>query len=155
MGMKKVYCIFVYISFCASSFAQYTKLFDFAANANGGNPHGDLISDGTYLYGMAVDGGTYSSGTLFKITPNGSGFIKLMDFTGSNGSKPLGSLISDGTFLYGMSFGGGSYGTGTLFKIRTDGSGYLKLLDFAGSTNGSYPEGSLIYDGTFLYGMTR
>ena len=36
-----------------------------------------------------------------------------------------------------------------------DGTGYAKLLDFAGATNGSYPWGSLISDGTFLYGMTQ
>ena len=29
-----------------------------------------------------------------------------------------------------------------------------KILDFANTTNGSYPVGSLISDGTFLYGMT-
>lgn len=28
------------------------------------------------------------------------------------------------------------------------------LLNFAGTTNGSYPNGSLVSDGTFLYGMT-
>lgn len=32
---------------------------------------------------------------------------------------------------------------------------YTKLLDFTGATNGSNPYGSLISDGTFLYGMTR
>src|SRR3972149_6433582 len=32
---------------------------------------------------------------------------------------------------------------------------YTKLLDFAGTLNGSYPNESLISDGTFLYGMTH
>ena len=31
---------------------------------------------------------------------------------------------------------------------------YTKLLDFSGTTNGELPQGSLISDGTFLYGMT-
>ena len=35
-----------------------------------------------------------------------------------------------------------------------DGTGYVKLLDFTGAANGSHPNGSLISDGTFFYGMT-
>ena len=48
---------------------------------------------------------------------------------------------------------GGSNDLGTIFKIKPDGTGYTKLLDFT-NANGSYPWGSLISDGTFLYGMT-
>ncbi|MBL7850121.1 MAG: VCBS repeat-containing protein [Cyclobacteriaceae bacterium] len=32
---------------------------------------------------------------------------------------------------------------------------YTKILDFAGSANGSVPNGGLIIDGTYLYGLTR
>ena len=31
---------------------------------------------------------------------------------------------------------------------------YTKLLDFSGPSNGSHPDGSLFYDGTYLYGTT-
>ena len=31
---------------------------------------------------------------------------------------------------------------------------YTKLLDFNGAANGAVPEGSLFYDGSFLYGTT-
>ena len=82
-------------------------------------------------------------------------FIKLLDFIGTNGASPSGSFVSDGTFLYGMTSLGGTNNKGVIFKIKTDGSGYVKLLDFAGATNGSNPDGSLFYDGTFLYGMTE
>jgi uncharacterized repeat protein (TIGR03803 family) len=134
----------------------YTKLLDFAGASNGRNPYGSLISDGTSLYGMTANGGTNSSGTIFKINPDGTGYTKLLDFAGaSNGSNPFGSLISDGTSLYGMTVNGGTNSQGTLFKINPDGTGYTKLLDFAGATNGSSPFGSLISDGTSLYGMTR
>lgn len=134
----------------------YTKLLDFAGSSNGRYAGGSLISDGTFLYGMTYYGGIYDYGVVFKIKPDGTGFIKLLDFDGSsNGSLPDGSLISDGTFLYGMTKNGGTNNYGVLFKIKPDGTGYTKLLDFAGSLNGSYPQGSLISDGTFLYGMTR
>jgi uncharacterized repeat protein (TIGR03803 family) len=93
---------------------------------------------------------------IFKIKSDGTGYSKLLDFAGAvNGSTPPGSLIFDGTFLYGMTYAGGVNDSGTIFKIMPDGTGYSKLLDFSGAVNGSYPNGSLISDGTFLYGMTR
>ncbi|MBI4930249.1 MAG: hypothetical protein HY841_05770 [Bacteroidetes bacterium] len=133
----------------------FANLLDFSGVTNGSYPQGSLISDGTFLYGMTNMGGTNDLGTIFKIMPDGTGYVKLLDFAGvANGSFPYGSLISDGTFFYGMTYGGGTGGSGTIFKIMPDGTGYAKLLDFAGPTNGSEPYGSLISDGTFLYGMT-
>src|SRR5438045_3140386 len=84
-------------------------------------------------------------------------YIKLLDFDGAtNGKNPNhGSFISDGTFLYGMTTYGGTNDRGTIFKIMPNGTNYFKLLDFAGTSNGSYPYGSLVSDGAFLYGMTQ
>lgn len=133
----------------------FSKLLDFAGTTNGSNPYGNLISDGTFLYGMTVNGGANNLGTIFKIMPDGTGYAKLLDFAGtSNGGNPWGSLISDGTYLYGMTFVGGSNSMGTVFKIKFDGTGFTKLLDFAGLTNGRNPRGDLFFDGTYLYGMT-
>ncbi|HWY98521.1 MAG TPA: choice-of-anchor tandem repeat GloVer-containing protein [Bacteroidia bacterium] len=133
--------------------SSYTKLLDFAGAANGANPSGDLIYDGTYLYGMTANGGTSNEGVVFKIKTDGSSYTKLLDFTGANGQTPVTSLISDGTFLYGMTKFGGTSSDGIVFKIKTDGSAYTKLLDFTGITNGSNPDGSLLLNGTFLYGI--
>ncbi len=132
----------------------YTKLLDFAGGLNGSNPFGCLILEGSFLYGMTSTGGIYNLGALFKILPDGTGYLKLLDFSATvNGSKPYGSLISDGTFLYGMCFQGGSSGLGTFFKILPDGTAFSKLLDFTGA-NGANPWGSLLSIGTSLYGMT-
>ncbi len=133
----------------------YADLLDFTGSAIGGRPMGSLYFDGTFLYGMTSIGGSSAIGTLFKILPTGSGYVKLLDFTGPNGSWPRGALCSDGTFLYGMTWQGGANNLGTIFKIKKDGSLYSDLLDFAGTSNGSSPYGSLIADGTFLYGTTR
>lgn len=131
----------------------YSKLLDFSGSANGSNPVGSLIIDGTFLYGMTQSGGTHGDGVIFKIKPDGTMYSKLLNFNGVNGSSPQGSLISDGTFLYGMTYQGGTKRNGNIFKIKPDGSAYSNLLNFNG-VNGSYPFGSLISDGTFLYGMT-
>ncbi len=135
---------------------EYTKLLDFdgfVGNVNGVQPWGSLIFDGTFLYGMTTGGGANNSGTIFKIRPDGSGYIKLLDFNITNGQYPYGSLISDGAFLYGMTLQGGTNGFGTIFKIMADGTGFAKLLDF-GSANGRHPYGSLVSDALFLYGMS-
>lgn len=139
--------------------SDYQKLYDFDG-ATGKNPSRSLISDGTYLYGVTENGGANGDGTIYRIKPDGSGFAVLMSFERLNsGMYPNGALYTDGTYLYGVTKAGGSSATvavaghGTIFKIKKDGTGYVKLLDFEGQ-NGSGPNGSLISDGAFLYGMT-
>ncbi|MBS1487991.1 MAG: gliding motility-associated C-terminal domain-containing protein [Bacteroidetes bacterium] len=133
---------------------SFTKLLDFDNTNTGGNPHGSLYSDGTFLYGMTPYGGINSAGTIVKIKPDGSGYTKLFDFSSSSGGyNPNGSLISDGTFLYGTTYYGGTNGYGTYFKIKPDGSGYATIIDLDSNTSGIYPNGDLTSDGTYLYGM--
>ncbi|MBW8049422.1 MAG: hypothetical protein FVQ77_03600, partial [Cytophagales bacterium] len=86
-------------------------------------------------------------------------YTQLTDFTGNGaftGANPQydQNLISVGGVMYGMTSGGGTNNLGTIFKIMPDGTGYAILLDFAGAINGSNPRGSLVSNGTFLYGMT-
>jgi uncharacterized repeat protein (TIGR03803 family) len=140
----------------------FTKLLDFNPNTTltGYSPNDSLISDGTYLYGMTLLGGTNGRGGIFKIKLDGTGFAKLFNFDAFNpswgnttGDYPKGSLFSDETFLYGMTNNGGNLNKGTIFKIKLDGTGFTTLLHFNGS-NGSNPVGSFISDGTYLYGMT-
>lgn len=136
--------------------AQFTKLMDFSGSASGTNPNGGLISDGSHLYGVTELGGAHDMGVLFKINPDGSGFTKLLEFDGiNNGETPsYGSLYSDGTYLYGLTEYGGPTENGTIYKIRMDGTGYTLLYNFPVLTDGTNPEGKLISDGTYFYGMT-
>src|SRR5436190_1787608 len=120
----KIKLLFILYIVALNSSAQYTKLLDFAGTANGANPIGSLFSKGTFLYGMTSNGGTNDYGTIVKIKPDGTGYSKLLDFSGvTNGRNPRGSLISDGTFLYGMTSGGGTNNIGNIFKIKPDGTG--------------------------------
>ena len=140
----------------------YTTIFNFTGTTSppvGATPFGSLVSDGTSFYGMTKNGGLNGKGTVFKITTGGA-YTNLHSFGSTgDGSNPDGSLFYDGTNLYGMTNGGGSSticsgGCGTIFKIATTGLGYIKLVDFNG-TNGANPYGgSLISNGTFLYGTT-
>ncbi|MCW3082875.1 MAG: hypothetical protein JWP12_241 [Bacteroidetes bacterium] len=136
----------------------YARLYDFDS-IHGSEPHGALISDGTYLYGTTFKGGINNTGVLFKIKPDGTGFSKFLDFDAlpgtATGSNPPGDLVYDGTVLYSMTFIGGAFGKGTVFKIKPDGTSFSKLLDFIPAVSGSQPLGSLVYNGSALYGMTN
>lgn len=133
----------------------HTTLHSFGTGSDGRYPFGSLISVGSYHYGMTAAGGAYNSGTIFKIMPNGTGYDTIYSFNFTDGSAPLGALVYDGTYFYGMTSSGGINGYGVIFKILPNGTGFTKLLDFSGSTNGKYPQGSLYLDGGMLYGMTK
>jgi len=135
----------------------FVVLLDFAGSTNGRNPRGGLFHDGTFLYGLTEQGGTANAGTVFKIMPDGSGYVKLMNmvFGAPTGGNPEGTLIYDGTFLYGLCATAGINNDGTLFKIRPDGTGFSKLLDFDVTPTGDGPLGSPVFVGTRIYGMTQ
>ena len=134
---------------------EFTKLIDFDYVISGGRPSGSLTSDGTFLYGMTVDGGAYAKGTIYKINSDGTGFSTMIDFNGyGSGSNPDGALIFDGTFLYGTASLGGIYNYGTIFKMKPDGTEFLNLYNFNNTLTGWLPHGSLYFDGVFLYGAT-
>ncbi|MGA1824257.1 MAG: choice-of-anchor tandem repeat GloVer-containing protein [bacterium] len=136
-----------------------TLLHEFAGGVDDGmSPYGSLIQSGSTLYGMTWHGGDHGDGVIFSIGTDGNGFTLLHEFGGGidNGREPKGSLIQSGSTLYGMTDSGGDNDKGVIFSIGTDGSGFTLLHVFAGGVNdGAYPDDSLIYDGSTLYGMTE
>ena len=122
---------------------------------NGAYPNSPLISDGTYLYGINPNGGANYFGNIFKIKNDGTNFQDIFDFDTTYGSAEITSaLASDGVYMYGMTFNGGANALGNIFKVKFDGTGFQDLYDFIGGTNGDNPSGSLVTDGTYLYGIT-
>ena len=136
----------------------FTLLHSFAGGASdGAYPYGSLISDGSTLYGMNSYYGPGNYGTIFSVGTDGSGYTLLHSFAGgsSDGSKPRGSLISNGPTLYGMSRYGGVSNEGVVFSVQTGGTAFTLLHSFStDAANGENPYGSLISDGSVLYGMT-
>jgi uncharacterized repeat protein (TIGR03803 family) len=121
-----------------------------------------IDADGNF-YGMTVLGGTQNSGTLFKVTQDGTETV-LFSFAseGPDGSGSPGGLIVDSRGnLYGTTIDGGSKGNGVLFEF-TSGGTYKILHEFAGSpSDGATPWAGLIADqqgnlyGTTVYGGRR
>jgi uncharacterized repeat protein (TIGR03803 family) len=120
------------------------------SNALGKRPNARFVEGpGGFLYATAQEGGTSSSGTIFKMNIAGTTLTKIFDFNGPNGSKPFGEMALDGAgVLYGMTASGGLYDKGVIFKINTNGSGFSVLHHF----NSEYGDGYLALDGTTLYG---
>ena len=137
--------------------SDYTLLSSFNGTTEGGGPLGSLIKDGVNLYGMNQWGGTNGDGIIFRHGLDNNIITPLHSFMGKppGGDAPVASLVKDGTFLYGMTQRGGISDYGTIFRINLDGSNFAVLHHFTKDTDGARPQGSLITDGTFLYGMTQ
>lgn len=114
-----------------------------------------LITDGSFLYGVRYDGHVNGNGAVFRIAKDGADFELIHVFDDPiNGANPVGTLVISGSTLYGMTVLGGVNNVGVIFKIETDGTGYQKLLDFDVS-NGAMPYSSLIISGSVLYGIAQ
>jgi len=137
--------------------SDFKTIKNFYPNPNGMFPSGGLLkaSDG-HTYGMMGEGGNYGYGTIFKLSLDGSEFIKILDFNGSNGAFPLHSGLieaSDGN-LYGVTSRGGTYNYGVIFRVDFAGN-YSVIYNFGGFLSSISPIGNLIQasDGN-LYGVT-
>ncbi len=146
-----------------------TELYSFDRNGTDGfNPLGTLIFDAAgNLYGTTFGGGLNGRGTVFELSPNGSGGWTetiLYNFCSqsrcADGRNPFAGLIFDRSGnLYGTTtYGGSSFG-GTVFELSPDGSGgwtETVLHNFnQNGTDGAYPEAALVFDAAGnLYGTT-
>ncbi len=147
--------------------ANYSQLVSFTGTGGtrpGKYPgYGALAFDGNYLYGTTLNGGANDLGTLYAVyPPHSSYFFTLLNFNGSgvngNGSWPNGGLYyAGGENFYGTASEGGANGNGCIFQFAyTSGAWhYTRLYSFGTNPDGVNPDGSLYYDGTYLYGTTQ
>lgn len=125
------------------------------AGADGSAPVGGLVpaTDG-WVYGVTSAGGPADRGVLYRLRPDGAGFVVLYAFTGGvDGGRPLGGLVEvDGT-LYGTASEGGADGRGVLFAVTAGGA--VRVVHAFTERQGAGPAGTLAAgaDGS-LYGTT-
>jgi uncharacterized repeat protein (TIGR03803 family) len=129
---------------------ELTTLYMFN-QSDGQGPIASLVqgTDGEF-YGTTSGGGTYNSGTVFKIT--GTKLTTLYMFDGTDGWIPTTPLVqgTDGDF-YGTTTMGGTTSNGTVFKISSKGK-LVVLYSFpSDGSGGKDPEGGLVLgtDGMF------
>lgn len=141
------------------AFAQtnYQQLASFGSfPRSGSSPRASLMeaSDG-WLYGMTYAGGTNNSGTIFKISKDGSQASTI--YSCASGDFPYGAVIeTTAGDLCGTTSGGGTNHSGTIFRCNKDGSGFAVLHTFpSGPGDGTVPANSLIKGkDSRLYGTT-
>ena len=131
----------------------------------GGSPDGDLPNSGVILdgagnlYGTTYYGGTDGVGTVYQLSPSGSGWDEriIHDFPGSgeDGVVPACGLILDPSGnLIGATPAGGSGGGGTVFQLTPSGGAWTFSLLYNFSA-GTGPYASLMMDAAgSLYGTT-
>jgi uncharacterized repeat protein (TIGR03803 family) len=132
---------------------------------DGQTPAASLVVDAAgNLYGTTVAGGTvsqYQSGTVFELSPNGSGgwtekILHSFSATGTEGYNLDGSVALDSTGnIYSTTNSGGSYGYGTLFELSPSAGGWTETIlhNFGAAGDGRTPESGVIFDASGnLYG---
>jgi uncharacterized repeat protein (TIGR03803 family) len=163
--------------------SSVSTLYQMQNNESYGPAAGLLLGSDGLLYGTTTFGAVSvvanTSGTVFRLKPDGTGFTVIRNFAtwstqndslspiNTEGAYPDATLIegTDG-FLYGVTRAGGPNGTGAVFKLAKDGTSFKVLHTFGAITSeknatpvtnldGIAPLGSLVqYSDGFLYGTT-
>ena len=155
---------------CSAHAATETTLYSFrdGLSGDGRNPAAGLVFDRQgNLYGTTTGGGQYAYGTLFQLSPIGSGGWKetvLHDFGGTSqdGKEPVGNLAIDANGnLYGATQYGGDthgFGAGSIYEASQNPDGTWSetvLFGFTDCHTGCSPAAGPVLDAAGnLYGTT-
>ena len=135
---------------------QRLKSFGFASQS-GGMPNSLVLGADGALYGTTTGGGSNSVGTIFRLNPDGTGYVQLHSFGGdaTDGSVPTGLIQGIDGSLFGTTSEGGDLNGGTVFRLNTNGASYRVLYSFGGDPDGSQPQGLLQAADGWLYGTCK
>ena len=105
----------------SGAFTELHAFGGFFFGDDGAHPEAELVqaSDGN-LYGVTHDN-SFGAGVIFRISPTGANFMKLIALPG--GANSYSNLVegSDGN-LYGTTANGGAAGRGSIFRISKSGA---------------------------------
>ena len=151
--------------------AVYKVLYNFKGGTDGANPNGALTVDNHtgVIYGTTEFGGSSkSNGTIFSLTPQGSGYteqvLHALTASGAEGFAMEGQLLltAQGDLFGTATLGGlkcSGIGCGTLFELIPSGTSFTFRLihQFTGPPDGADPEWSGLTPGPggTLFGTTR
>jgi len=142
-------------------------LYSFAGGEDGASPAGRVVlaRDGT-LYGTTTEGGGFSSGTVFHLTPQATAPRSALtswnertiySFSGNNGQSPQGDLIFDTSGnIYGTTPSGGDAGYGVVYELVSSSGGWAGTVLYSppSAPDGQHPSGGVIFDRSGnLYGV--
>jgi uncharacterized repeat protein (TIGR03803 family) len=124
------------VVFKVTAAGKLTVLHSFADNGTDGvEPVAGLVqgTDGN-LYGVTEEGGTSAWGTIFSISPKGTGYSTLYSFDGTTGLIPEVALLqhTNGLF-YGLTSGGGPFDLGTFYSFDASLKPFVRLVTTSGA----------------------
>jgi uncharacterized repeat protein (TIGR03803 family) len=117
--------------------------------SDGQFPNAVLLSSGNALYSTTWYGGSTGNGTVFALTPAGSGWTEsvLYSFKGTaDGSAPAAGVIADAAGnLYGTTYKYDGYNDGVAYELRKHSSWQDRILyTFTNNGGGEDPYAGLI-----------
>jgi len=145
-------------AFSVTGNGQEKVLHSFANGSDAALPSGTLLNVNGTFFGVGEAGGEHGLGAIFSLTPGGVEKVIYSFRGGPDGSLPTGSLILVGSTLYGTTLKGGGTGCGgngcgTLFSVSETGTETV-IYSFKGGSDGSSPQGPLLYLNGSFYGTT-
>jgi len=136
-----------------------SPIYQFIGISDGVVPNGGVVFDTSgNLYGTTVSGGSNNFGTVFQLTPSGSGWTHQILYSFQNltdGKLPNSGVTLDASGnLYGTAVFGGTGLGGTVFQLKPSGGSWSFNLVYALVGNAG-PFGNLSLDAAGnLYGTT-
>ncbi len=137
--------------FTVTSSKQVTTIYNFNPATDGNIPNDMLAIDaGGNVYGTTQQGGQFSGGTIFKLSPaHRLTVLHAFDPAAGDGSGPLQGLVrgGDGT-LYGAAAGGAISVNGSVFQVKVaPPGGYTTRYEFKSQGDGHCPFSGVAVDG--------
>jgi uncharacterized repeat protein (TIGR03803 family) len=119
-------------------------IYNFGSGGDAGGPlTGLTIDHAGNLYGTTNGGGSYGYGTVYGLTPSGSGWVETVLYSFQNGSDGGGSaaglILDHSGNLYSATALGGAGGGGVVFELTPSDGGWVFNLLYALSGSGSGP----------------
>ncbi|MBV8532084.1 MAG: hypothetical protein JO104_12270 [Candidatus Eremiobacteraeota bacterium] len=123
-------------------------IYRFAGGNDGEAPAAPVVVDSSgRVFGTTyAGGGSEGRGTVFMLTPSGSGYAETVihSFSGypRDGTNPFSGLAIDRAGnIFGTAQTGGSHDAGVVFELSPSGSGYTETIvhNFGGPGDGSIP----------------
>jgi hypothetical protein len=141
----------------------YKSLYTFNPSSDGNGTAGLEFDASGNLFGVNSQSGQDFGGSVFELSPNGSGgwnFAVLLNFVGlgADGSSPTAIFVAGPGQLVGTTLAGGAFGLGTVFTLtQTNGTWTESLLhSFEGSPNdGDSPSELVSGPGGNYFGLAQ
>jgi uncharacterized repeat protein (TIGR03803 family) len=144
---------------------SYTQIYSFPQSSQSLAPGGPFVATPSgALIGATFRGGQNGLGTVYKLTPKGSGYVLRVLYSFAGGTQdvrdPTGGLIGDTKGnLFGTAYYGGDKGFGGVYELSPEGKVYSERVIFSftdrGRSSEYAPYTGVIDDSSGnLYGMT-